>query len=124
MPFSAPETPLPGFAYRLKRARRAAQMKQADLAMRMGVDQTTVSRWESGAQQPDSALQQQILSLFAIPASNDFALKRLVQSSHDSVHLVDEASHICLAYSDKRALEWKTTPSALLGVSLWHESTQ
>ncbi|MEX0368041.1 MAG: hypothetical protein AB3N22_18400 [Ruegeria sp.] len=44
-------------------------------------------------------------------------------NSAECIHLVEEASHICLAYSASRARDWKTSQNALLGVSLWQFAT-
>ncbi len=54
---------------------------------------------------------------------DDAALKRLVVHSAECLHLVEEISHRCLAYSAARARDWKTSQSALLGVSLWQFAT-
>jgi hypothetical protein len=39
------------------------------------------------------------------------------------VHLVEEISHICLAYSQTRAKDWQTSQKAMIGVSLWQFAT-
>ncbi|MEM1004090.1 MAG: helix-turn-helix transcriptional regulator [Pseudomonadota bacterium] len=113
----------PGFGRRLKRLRRSVGIKQSSLADTMQVDQATVSRWESGAQVPSLAMQQAVLSALGPARADDSALRRLVMTSTDCVHLVDEGSHTCLAYSASRARDWKTSQSALLGVSLWQFAT-
>jgi transcriptional regulator with XRE-family HTH domain len=41
------------FADRVKEIRQAAKLKQAAFAERLGVDQSTVSRWEGDKQEPD-----------------------------------------------------------------------
>ncbi|WP_227271615.1 helix-turn-helix domain-containing protein [Roseobacter weihaiensis] len=117
----APKIPptLPAFGKRLKRQRLSVGMKQAALADLLGVNQTTVSRWESGLQTPDDLTQQAGLDVLTSARIEDAALKRLVQQSTGCVHLVEEANHVCLAYSESRAKDWDTTRGALLGTSLW-----
>ncbi|WP_241481152.1 helix-turn-helix domain-containing protein [Ruegeria sp. ANG-S4] len=114
----------PAFGRRLKRLRRSVGVKQSALAHVMQVDQATVSRWESGAQTPSPNTQQQVFSALGPARCDDSALKRLVVNSADCLHLVEEASHKCLAYSSSRARDWKTSQSALLGVSLWQFATE
>lgn len=43
---------MPGGRARLVRARKAARLTQEDLAYRVGVDRSTVGRWESGETEP------------------------------------------------------------------------
>ncbi|MGV6803661.1 MAG: helix-turn-helix domain-containing protein, partial [Ruegeria sp.] len=120
------QVPLPGFpafGRRLKRLRRANGLKQDALAHLVGVDQTTVSRWESGIQTPEAEMQSRAFSALANARSDDSALKRLVQLSRECLHLVDEASHVCLAYSPSRARDWLASDRSLLGVSLWQFAT-
>lgn len=113
----------PAFGKRLKRLRRSVGLKQSALADLLEVDQTTISRWENGAQTPSSDVQQSVFSVLGPAPSDDSALMRLVMGSTDCLHLVEEASHICLAYSASRARDWKTSQRALLGVSLWQFAT-
>ena len=115
--------PLPLFGHRLKRLRRAMGLKQLALAHRLGVDQASISRWEAGRQTPSPGVQQMALGVLATYRTDDAALKRLVENSIDSVHLVDETTHICLAYSRKRARDWRNSQHALLGMSLWRFAT-
>ncbi|WP_299682370.1 helix-turn-helix transcriptional regulator [uncultured Roseobacter sp.] len=42
--------PLPSFGRRLRQQRRVLGLKQLVIAHEVGVDQATVSRWESGKQ--------------------------------------------------------------------------
>ena len=114
----------PAFGRRLKRQRVAIGLKQDALAMALGVAQTTVSRWESGAQVPDPDLQHQALRFVASTPGEDAALKRLVEGASQPVHLVDEARHTCLAYSNARAKDWNATRRGLLGISLWRFATE
>lgn len=88
------------------------------------VDQTTVSRWESGIQIPEPELQNKVFETLLPYRSDDVALRRLVETSPDCIHLVDEATHVCLAYSASRALDWEVGQQDMLGVSLWQFATE
>ncbi|WP_171129777.1 MULTISPECIES: helix-turn-helix transcriptional regulator [unclassified Ruegeria] len=114
----------PGFGKRLKRVRRSIGLKQSALAQAMGVNQTTVSRWESGSLTPSAAAQRAVFRACGGTQMEDTALKRLVMHSSQCLHLVEETSHRCLAYSTGRARDWKTSQSALLGVPLWQFATE
>ncbi len=113
----------PAFGRRLRRLRRSVGHKQSFVAEMLEVDQATISRWENGTQTPSAKVQQDVLSVLGPARVEDSALKRLVASSTDCVHLVEESSHTCLAYSANRARDWDTTQNALLGVSLWQFAT-
>jgi transcriptional regulator with XRE-family HTH domain len=113
----------PCFGKRLKRQRLAVGMKQQALASALNVTQTTVSRWEGGVQVPDAGLQYRAMDWLVASRAEDAALKRLVEGSSHCVHLVDEASHKCLAYSPSRARDWNASSRGLLGVSLWQFAT-
>lgn len=115
--------PFPSFGHRIRQHRRAQGLKQLVIAQGMGVDQTTISRWESGQQVPSTDIQQAVFDLLAQSRTDDGALRRLVEGSNACVHLVEEVNHICLAYSNKRAQSWRTSQRALLGVSLWQFAT-
>lgn len=115
---------LPGFAARLKMLRRIGNVKQSALSSEMGISQSTLSRWETGSQIPRRERQIQILTWLCAQSADDKALRRLVETSSDNVHLVDEANHKCLAYSPLRAREWCKEPSALMGQSLWRFATE
>lgn len=115
---------LPAFGRRIKTLRRARLVKQSALAAAVGVEQSTVSRWESGAQTPDKELQEHVLSVLVVTCpTKDSALRRLVETSKLAMHLIDDASHICLAYSAKRGREWRRDPEALSGKPLWRFAT-
>ncbi|WP_299983069.1 helix-turn-helix domain-containing protein [uncultured Ruegeria sp.] len=120
---SAVSIGFPAFGKRLRRLRRSVGLKQSALAGLLGVDQTTVSRWENGGQTPSVHVQQKVFSALGPSRVQDSALKRLVVNSAECLHLVEEASHTCLAYSASRARDWKTSQHALLGVSLWQFAT-
>jgi transcriptional regulator with XRE-family HTH domain len=113
----------PAFGSRLRRARRSHGLKQAALASLLGVDQSTVSRWESGAQTPDVSVQWAAFDLLGPQLQADDALRRLVEHSSACVHLIDESRHICLAYSSARARDWRCGQREMQGVSLWKFAT-
>ena len=115
---------LPRFGRRLRLLRRALDVKQSALSEELGISQSTLSRWEAGVQEPDTFMQKQAFDLLESQQADDAALRRLVESSNDCVHLVDEATHKCLAYSRPRAREWRTSQRAMLGVSLWQFATE
>lgn len=115
--------PLPAFGQRLRLQRRVQGVKQLVIAQELGVDQATVSRWETGQQTPEFEVQNAVLTLLAQPRADDRALRRLVENSNDCLHLVEEANHICLAYSRSRAQDWLVSQRAMIGVSLWQFST-
>ena len=56
----SPSTVEPGL---VRRARRAADLSQRDLAARLGVWQSTVARWETGQSSPTLYLVEQMLAL-------------------------------------------------------------
>lgn len=117
------EFPFPAFGKRLRRLRRATGTKQEALALQLGINQATISRWESGVQTPTPTLQQSAMELLALARGDDAALKRLVEESAGCVHLVEEAGHVCLAYSKSRAKDWHSTDRGLVGTSLWQFAT-
>ncbi len=114
---------LPVFGPRLRRQRRALGVKQAVLAADLGLDQATISRWEAGRAVPDAAMQARAMGLLSQARRDDGALRRLVETSTTPVHLVEEATHICLAYSKSRAKDWQTSQREMLDVSLWKFAT-
>lgn len=98
-------------------------VKQFALAQELDVDQTTVSRWEAGHQTPSTEMQQRALNSLSRSRSDDTGLRRLVENAANYVHLVDDVTHVCLAYSRPRAQDWQTSQDALVGVSLWQFAT-
>lgn len=110
---------LPAFHLRLRRIRRLRALKQSVVAELVGVDQSTVSRWEAGALVPGRDLAEQILrTLGGVPA-NDDALCRLVRTSTLPVHLVTDTDHRLLAMSPARRQQWGDMANQIVGVSLW-----
>ncbi len=115
---------LPTFGLRLRQLRRAAGLKQSTLSQDLGVDQSTVSRWEAGYQSPGEHLQQKVFRLLTEGQADDFALRRLVETSTSSIHLIEDATHRCLAFSKRRAVEWRNAEHSLIGISLWRFATE
>lgn len=105
----------------LRRFRRLNGIKQGDFAERLSVSQGTVSRWENGTHEPDAPHREKISDFIAAHAANDAdaALKRLVETSSQAVHLICDATHRLLAASASRTAEWKGEAAAYLGTSLW-----
>lgn len=60
----------------IRRFRRLRAVKQATLAEMLGVDQTTVSRWESNRQEPDLGIQRRLRALMQGTGTRDEALLR------------------------------------------------
>lgn len=113
------QTCLPGFGARLRRLRRAFNLKQAYVAQLAGVTQATVSRWESGSITPDPSHAHSILQSLGPEHTEDSALKRLVESSSLVVHLVTDVDHVLLAASKAREAEWGLPVASVLGKSVW-----
>lgn len=110
---------LPGFGARLRRLRRACGIKQAYVAQLVGIDQATVSRWERGETKPDYLLAQDVLRALSLNTTNDSTLRRLVESSSLTVHLIGDVDHILLAASPSRIAEWNIPAKKLIGQSVW-----
>ncbi|MGH6613951.1 helix-turn-helix domain-containing protein [Sphingomonas sp.] len=105
----------------LRRFRRLNGIKQGHAAELLGVSQGSISRWESGAHEPEACHRDRIIEWIAAQANNDAdaALKRLVASSTLPVHLVCDATHRLLAASPARAASWAANADTLIGQSLW-----
>ena len=105
----------------LRRFRRLNGIKQGYIAELLSVSQASVSRWESGAQEPDQCHRDKIVTFMATSADNgaDAALKRLVETSSLPVHLICDATHRLLAASPARAAAWQGGVEAHRGSSLW-----
>lgn len=113
------------FGRALRRWRRLRGVKQSHAAELFGVTQATLSRWERGHHRlPDEAAEQ-LAHLLAAPVDSaaDAGLRRLVESSALSVHLICDLIHRLLAASPSRYAEWRTGAAELRGQSLWRFAT-
>ncbi|MEE1923938.1 helix-turn-helix transcriptional regulator [Pseudomonas sp. 148P] len=105
----------------LKRWRLLHRVKQSHAAELFRVSQPTISRWESGLQEPEPEQRAHIEALLRarLDSAADQALARLVNASAQPVHLVCDLSHRLLACSASRAAEFSLPLGELLGRSLW-----
>lgn len=105
----------------LRRFRRLNAIKQSHAAEFFKVSQATISRWESGAHEPEAAHRERIIAMIAAHAGNaaDGALRRLIENSSLPVHMVCDATHQLLAASPARVAGWSQSADAFLGKSLW-----
>jgi transcriptional regulator with XRE-family HTH domain len=75
----------------LRRFRRLRSLKQTALAELIGVDQATISRWESGRQNPDLAMQHRLRDLMRrIEPREEILLKHWINASVGYTVLCDE----------------------------------
>lgn len=109
----------------LRRFRRLNAIKQGHFAELLGVSQASVSRWESGTHEPETIHRDKIVELIAAQTGRDAdaALKRLVETSTQAVHLVCDATHRLLAVSPARAAAWQADAHSWIGTSLWRFAT-
>jgi len=112
-----------GFGARLRRLRRAHGIKQAYVAQLAGVDQATVSRWERGEIKPDYLHAQSVLRALSPNQSDDSTLRRLVESSSLTIHLIRDVDHTLLAASLSRIAEWNRPVKTLIGKSVWEAAS-
>jgi transcriptional regulator with XRE-family HTH domain len=106
---------------RLRRWRILNRVKQAHAADLFGVNQSTISRWESGAQAMDARQRDQAETLLGARLSSaaDAALARLVTHQSSGVHLICDLDHRLLALSATRRIEFGCHADMLVGQSLW-----
>lgn len=111
-PFRYPS--IPSLMRAVKRARLLRGMKQSHLAEILGVGQSSVSKWESGLHLPPEDLIDALARFAAcLPDTHsDAILKRLVEQSSSSMHLVCDDTHRLLAASRPRRLQWRLTEGA------------
>lgn len=109
----------------LRRWRLVHRVKQAYAAERLGVAQSTISRWESGLQAMSPVERCAIEQIVAARLDNaaDRVLAGLVTDAPRAVHLICDHSHRLLACSRSRAREFGIDGSVLLGASLLRFAT-
>jgi transcriptional regulator with XRE-family HTH domain len=109
------------FGRALRRWRRLRGVKQSHAAELFGVTQGTLSRWERGHHHPPDEVTEQLSHLLAAPVDSaaDAGLRRLVESSTLSVHLICDLTHRLIAASPPRYAEWRVDAAELRGQSLW-----
>lgn len=110
---------LKGFGVRLKRLRTTQNVKQAYVARIADVDQATVSRWERGLAQPGETQIDRVLAALQPNTFEDSALRRLIESSSLTAHLITDVDHRLLAASPSRECEWGVSANQLRGQSVW-----
>ena len=107
-----PSTVGPGL---VRRARRAADLSQRDLAARLGVSQSTVARWETGQSSPTLYLVEQMLALSGLRLTLiDSAGEPVVPMREDAPR--DRAGRRYPAHVDLDALGWWMPPGLHLTV--------
>ncbi|GAA5154280.1 hypothetical protein GCM10023321_25830 [Pseudonocardia eucalypti] len=99
---------MPQKRVRLSRARRNAGLTQEELAYRLGIDRSTVGRWEGGATEPSVWLRPKLARLLGINRNElssllatDVPSRPLVEISDDEAIPV-ERDHFRLALDDAR----------------------
>jgi transcriptional regulator with XRE-family HTH domain len=117
--------PPPPLGASLRRWRLLHRMKQAHAAELFGVTQSTISRWEAGAQEMEPAERARVERRLAarLDSAADHALARLICGTPRPVHLVCDLTHRLLACSPSRAAEFTVPTASLLGQSLWRYAT-
>ncbi|MBT0569328.1 helix-turn-helix transcriptional regulator [Curvibacter sp. CHRR-16] len=115
---------MPSFGKRLKRLRRLKFIKQETVASIAGVNQATVSRWESGSITPSPATIAALWKVLAQAPVHDAALLRLVKHSTLPTHLITDIDHRLLAASPLRQKIWGIAETDLLHTSLWPYATE
>ncbi|MDH7799891.1 MULTISPECIES: helix-turn-helix transcriptional regulator [unclassified Beijerinckia] len=121
-----PLLPLPHLGAMLRRWRRLHRVKQADLAERLGVVQSTISRWEAGTQQIEAVECARIEALLGarLDTAADQMLATLVNENPRQMHLVCDLTHRLLACSASRSQQFQLAATELIGRSLWPYATE
>lgn len=104
----------------LRRWRLVHRVKQSHAAERLGVTQSTISRWEAGSQAMGAAERYAVERIVAARLDNaaDRVLASLVTDAVRAVHFICDHSHRLLACSGPRARAFGIDAQALLGTSL------
>jgi len=101
----------------LRRFRRLRALKQVALAELVGVDQATISRWESGRQSPDLAMQQRLRDLMRrIEPGEEVLLKHWINASVGYTVLCD-ADRVIRAASPSYCSIHGLSSTEVLGLS-------
>jgi transcriptional regulator with XRE-family HTH domain len=105
----------------LRRWRALNRVKQAALALDMGVSQTTISRWEAGTLPPGPREEDRLTRLLAARPTSaaDRALLDLVSRAPGPMHLICDLTHRLFAASPARISAWRVGIDELAGTSLW-----
>ena len=117
-------TALPSPGSRIRRLRQLRGMKQSHLAERLGVAQTTVSRWESGAWKLSPEDLARVLERLQGAPSADAALRRLIEASPLATHLIHDIDHRLIAASPARDRQWRGAAREHIGRPLWRYATR
>ena len=114
------------YGHALRRWRRLRGVKQSHAAELLGVTQATLSRWERGHHRLPEAAERKLAQLLRAPldSAGDAGLRRLVEGSALSVHLICDLSHRLLAASAPRVINWAADLAEMRGRSLWRFATE
>lgn len=91
------------FGARLKKARNRKQLTQEQVAKRLGIDFTTISKYENDKSQPDNEILQKLASLYDISVDwllsgnnkrEEERINRLIINGREEDLLEDEAGHL------------------------------
>ena len=102
----------------LRRLRRTKGWKQLRLAEGLGVNQSTVARWENGSLELSEDGFARARRLLQVSPAQDDVLRRLVETSTQQIHLICDVSHRLLAASPAREAAWRIGACDLLGTPL------
>ncbi len=99
----------------LRRIRQVRGIKQGHVAQLMGVSQATMSKWETGILRPSPEQCVKFQQIFAarLCPIHDGWVKRFVENSAGSAHLICHFTHNLLAASKTRYREWGQIPSSM-----------
>lgn len=100
----------------IRRYRRLQGLKQATLAEAVGVDQSTVSRWESGGVVPDPKIQQRLLTLMRCSSADERLLRHTIGVALDECGLSTRERTI-LAASSSYCAAHGVSPRDIVGQS-------
>jgi transcriptional regulator with XRE-family HTH domain len=102
----------------LRRFRRLRALKQTALAEMLGVDQATVSRWESGRQAPDLGMQRRLRSLMQHAGPRqEVLLKHWINTAIGYTSLSDE-NRVVVAASPSFCDFQRIDANEIVGMSL------